>query len=143
MSLKYMDGMATIDGANNAVDIPVLLRTNTTVNSTSVDMSEHHEFLAVLQVGAVETAANVTVVVQESNESAANFTNITGATTGAVNTANTQSMVDVNWKDTRRRRFARLQSITGTTNNATFGATSLRLNKSGDQSADAALVEVT
>lgn len=140
MSMKVMDGLRTLDGANAAIDITPLSRASgTTTNSTSADMSGHFEFLASVQAGVVNTSVAVTV--QESNEAAANFANIATAVV-TMNTTNTHKVISVNWKHPDRKRYVRLQGITAGGGATLYGAVGLRVQQcNGDVTADSSVVE--
>lgn len=145
MSQKRTDGMRTIDGANSAIDLAPLSRASgTTTNTTGVDVSGFQEFVAGLEAGAIGAASNVQMVVQESNESAANFTNITGASVN-INTTNQQKLIRVDCRNPDRKKFMRTQSITSGGNASVYGVFTLRLTPTGpnaDQSADGAMTSV-
>ena len=145
MSLKVMDGLRTLDGANMTCDLPPADRTNTAVNTTGVDMSAHNELLVSVQQGVVDAGQVGSVKVQESNEAAANFTDITGAVAsfnGAASSNLTQ-VISVDWRSPERLKYARLVGTFGSTNSALVGAVTMRVGAKKDvQTADGALVEV-
>ncbi len=144
MSLKVIDGARFL--GSSAADIPISNYANaSTTNSASQDMSEFFELMAQLDVGVIVGTASVQFVVQESNESAANFTNISGATVTVVNSANSNlaKRISVNWKHPDRLRYARLQGLVTVANAAFFGATIARLQpRGGDMDIDDSVTEV-
>lgn len=141
MSMKVIDGARTLDGANFGCDLPPLsIASGNTRNSTGVDMSGHYELIANVEAGVVNTSVAVTV--QESNESAANFTNITGAVV-TMNTNNTSKVMSVDWKHPDRKKYARLQGITAGGGATLYGATTLRVaENAGPVSLDSSVVAV-
>jgi hypothetical protein len=144
MSLKVIDGLMTLDGANYKIDIPYQAVTAAaTVNSTGVDMSAHSEFLAAFLGAAVTGAGVLTCLVQESNEAAANFTNVTGGASNAVTTisaANTLKVMSVDWRSPLRKKYARL-SVVAATNTVAVSAVGCRVSKKCGQSIDAAALQ--
>lgn len=148
MSMKVMDGARTIDGANSGTDIPYQTLTvgmTAQANSTGVDMSNHFELLATFLAPAVAAGCTLTCLVQESDEAAANFTNITGAAaTIAAGSANLAEWISVDWKHPDRKKYARLSMLATGANTATVAALSLRVNEGGgDVDADDNMTEVT
>jgi len=143
MSMKVMDGLRTVGGATLELDIPPLSRaTGTTVDGPAIDMAGHFELLALAQAGLIGASSSCSVVVQESNEPAANFADVPGSTV-ILTASNTQKLVDVNWKHPDRKRYARLRMVTAGTSASLAGALTLRLNQcNGDVSKDGALTEV-
>lgn len=147
MSLKVMNGARTLDSANLVTDIAYQTLTvggTAQVNSTGVDMSGHAEFLACCMGMAVHANATLTWYIQESDEAAANFVNISGATkVMAASSANDAAWIDVNWKHPDRLKYGRIVAIATGANTATVAATSLRVQQiNGDVTADASFVEV-
>lgn len=127
--LRAIDGASSIDPANNGVDITPLDRTAATVNATGVDMSGHASFWGMMMAGVIDASTNVTLWVQESNEAAANFVNITGASTVLETADDDQSaQLYVDWRHPDRKKYARLVGIVAGSNSALYGAFSLRLD---------------
>ena len=121
--LKVIDGLRTYDHANAKTEIPSQSINGTAVNSAgSLDMADHRELIAVALAGAVTGTGVLTVQIQESNEAAANFTNVTNAVL-TLNTANTLKLHSVDWRKPARKRYARLQA--NTTNAVVVSAFSL------------------
>lgn len=146
--LKVIDGLKLVDAANNTPDVKAADRTNATTNSTGVDMSEHEELLAILHLGVVDASHGMTFAIQESDEAAANFTNITTPVNTVLSIAaansNTQRVLSVDWRHPDRKRYARVQGINDATNSALWAATTLRCRpKGGPVGVDDNVVEVT
>jgi hypothetical protein len=146
MSLKVMDGLRTVDGANAAVDIAIAnYASGNTMNGTSHDMKDHFEFLVSAQAGVVTGTAVVTIVVQESNEAAANFANVASAAVSFANNANSNQakLISVNWKHPDRKRYARVQGLVTVANAAFYGVHAMRVAPHGGPvTADSALTGV-
>lgn len=130
MSLAAYHGTRSIDPANNGLDIPPTDRSSGTVNgASSLDMKDHASFLAVMSVGVIDASTNVTLLAQESNEAAANFTNISGASTVVVAAANnTAVQIAVDWRNPDRLRYVRVVGVVAGSNSALYGVSSLRLD---------------
>lgn len=147
--VKVINGLRTIDGANAAVDLPVEARTaaNTT-NSTGIDMKDHAELLVVAQSGVITGLGVATFTVQESDEAAANFANVTeGGVAASVDftaaaESNMQKIISLDWNDPARKRYARVVQAT-TVNTAEAGAITLRVQPRDLVSNDANVQEVT
>lgn len=140
MSLKVIDGLRTLDGANHKIDIPAQsVASGATVNGTSHDMSDHNELLAAFLGGAVTGAGSLACVVQESNEAAANFTNVAGATV-TITTANFGQLMSVDWRSPLRKRYARL-SVTASVNTVAVSAAGLRVGNRSSQDLDGAALQ--
>lgn len=138
--LKVIDGLATVDGANSKIDIPAQSVTAAaTVNGTSHDMSDHNEFIAAFLGGAVTGAGVLTCKVQESNEPAANFADVTDAVQ-TVSTSNALKLISVDWRKPNRKRYARL-TVTAATNTVAISAVAVRVNKRSGQGIDAAALQ--
>lgn len=140
--LKIIDGLATLDGANFKIDIPYQSVT-AQVNSTGVDMSDHNEFLGAFASAAVTGSGTLTCLVQESNEAAANFANVTGGVANAVATisaANCLKILAVDWRGPLRKKYARLSAINAT-NAVAVSAVGLRVGKRSGQAIDAAALQ--
>lgn len=133
MSLKVIHGAKVLDGTNYTPDIVYADRTvNTTVNSTAVDMVNHFELIVHLLTAVIDAGATVTVQLQESNESSANFTNISGAIfTKTASHDNHSAWMSVNWKHPDRKRYVRLQGFTAGANSGAYSASTIRMNRSG------------
>jgi len=145
MSIKVMDGARTLAGATATADIPIANYANAnTMNSTGVDMKDHFELLVALIGGVVTGTAVVTLYAQESNEAAANFTNIASATATltAAAESNLSKWISVNWKHPDRKRYARVSGVVSVANAAFYGALTLRVGPHGGAvTADGALTE--
>lgn len=143
MSLKVIDGARLVDAANNACDIVPLDRTDATTNSTGVDMSGHEEFLVVAMIGLLDASHGLTIAIQESDEAAANFTNITTPQNTVTTMANNTTRVwSVDWRHPDRKRYARIQGIDDATNSALWGAQSIRAKPtSGPVTVDTDVIE--
>lgn len=123
--LRVCDGLRTANHANSVVDLPSQSVT-AQVNTTSVDMANFAELLVHAQCNGVTGAGTGEVVVQESNESGANFTNIAGAVSNFT-AANTTKPIHVNWRaNGARKKYARLAAFNAT-NAVTLSATTYRL----------------
>jgi hypothetical protein len=142
--LRAFDGARSIDPANQGVDITPLDRTAATVNATSVEMSNFASLIGMMMAGVIDAATNVVLWVQESNEAAANFVNITGASKALEAGDDDQSVqVYVDWRHPDRLKYARLVGIVTGSGSALYGAWSLRvdsLRNDGSIGADAAAV---
>jgi hypothetical protein len=112
--LRVAHGLRMNDGANAVSDIPPANYSAGTVNAASVEMTDFNELLAVITAGVVASGGTAQLIVQESDESAANFTNISGATATINNASNTSALVSVDWKHPDRKKYARAQVITAT-----------------------------
>lgn len=146
MSMKVMDGARALDGTNLTADIVQTTLTvggTATVNSTGVEMTDFFEFLAHILVTSVDAGATLVVVAQESNEAAANFTNITSATqTFAATAANDSAWFDVDWKHPDRGKYARLSATVTGANTAVLSGATFRIQPHGGPvTADASVVE--
>lgn len=146
MSLKVMDGVRTLDGANHTPDLPGTTLTvggTETANTTGAEMKDFFELLASILVTSVAAGCTLVVKAQESNEASANFTDIPGASiTFAANTANDAQWIDVNWKHPDRKRYGRLTATVTGANAATLSATTLRVGPhGGDMTADDSFTE--
>lgn len=126
--LRVINGARAVDGANNASDIPNLnYAAANTMNSTAVDMSGHMELLVNASTGALTGTATLALTVQESNESGANFTNISGSNMNFAATDDNKSLwQSVDWTHPDRKRYARVQGITAN-NTVEYGARTLRV----------------
>ncbi|GAG44021.1 unnamed protein product, partial [marine sediment metagenome] len=120
------------DGANSTPDLVSTTLTvggTATANTTGVDMVAHSEYLACIQVTSVAAGCTLVVKAQESNEAAANFTDVTGAAiTYAANTVNDAQWVDVDWRHPDRLRYARLTATVTGANAAVLSANTLRVH---------------
>lgn len=124
--LRVCDGLRTANHANSVVDLPSQSVT-AQVNTTSVDMANFSELLVHAQCNAVTGSGTGDIVVQESNEASANFTNISGASSN-FSAANTAKPIHVNWRSNgARKKYARLAAF-NTTNAVTLSATTYRLS---------------
>ncbi len=140
--LKVINGLETVDGANNKIDIPYQSVT-AQVNSTGVDMSNHDEFLAAFLGAAITGSGTLTCLVQESDEAAANFANVEGGESNAVATINAANMLyvmSVDWRGPTRKKYARL-SVINATNAVAVSALGLRVGKRSAQDIDDAALE--
>ena len=130
--LRAIDGASSIDPANNGVDLTPLDRTSGTVNATSVDMSGHASLLGMMMAGVIDASTNVSLLIQESNEVAANFVNITSPSTasGVLEAAddNQSLQVYVDWRHPDRKKFARLVGVVTGSGSALYGLWSIRLD---------------
>ena len=144
MSLKVMDGARTIDGANIGGDLSAENVAASTVNATSVDMSSpgHHELLVAISCGVLTGTGTLAVFVQESNEAAANFTNIASAIQSfAATNDNTSKWISVDWKKPDRKRYARVVATTAL-NSTVYSALTLRVQPRQQVTIDGAMVAV-
>lgn len=123
MPLKVIDGLRTANHANAVIDFAQLVAAQ--VNGPGTDMSEHLEAVYVGTCSAVTGSGTGTIVMQESNEASANFTNVTNASL-AFNTANTVKVGSVDWRKPNRKRYARLAAFNAT-NSITLQGTLLRV----------------
>ncbi len=138
MSLKVIDGLRTIDGANAAMDMNIQTITAVnTVNGSSHDMKNHFEFIAVCLNDATEAGATCTFVGQESNDDST-FTNISGSSAViAADSANTVELIQVDWKHPDRKRYARVAAVVTGANTSIVGIVGMRVQaKGGDLSVD-------
>lgn len=117
MPLKVIDGLKTCDGANAAIDLRSQSVTHGTQNSnvvsSSVDMSGFAELIAIGMCNGVTGTPTGTITIQESNESSANFTNITNAVM-TFTAANTMQVHSIDWRKPNRKRYARLSAFNAT-----------------------------
>lgn len=144
MSLKVIDGLRTVDGANSGIDMAIqAIIAGNTVNGASHDMKDHFEFLAICINDDTDVGATLTFRVQESNDNST-FTNITGASAAvASNTANTVELISVNWKHPDRQRYARVTATVSGANNGDCAVVGLRLQaNAGDIDVDDNVAEV-
>jgi hypothetical protein len=115
--LKVIDGLRTSNHANSVVDIAaqsvVHGTTNANVVSTSVDMANFAELLVVGLCNAVTGTPTGTIAIQESNEAAANFVNVTNAVL-TFTAANTVKVHSLDWRKPNRKRYARLSAYNAT-----------------------------
>jgi hypothetical protein len=129
--LRVVDGAYTLAAGTFTIDIPYkTLTVGGTANaeSTGVDMSGHWEFLANVCGYVIDAGCTLTVTVQESDEAAASFTNITGASHSyAAGSANDSKWFSVSWRNADRKKYARLQAIVTGANTATLSAVTLRV----------------
>jgi len=120
--LKVIDGLRTFNAA--APDLAAQSVT-TQVNTGSVDMANFAELLVVGQCNSLGGGGVGSLAIQESNEAAANFTNITNAAL-AFTVANTMKVWSGDWRKPNRKRYARLAAF-NTTANVTMSAVTLRV----------------
>lgn len=142
--MRVIDGAKVFDGANNATDLSHLnYASGNTSASTSVDMRNpgHHELLVNARTGNLLGAATLTVAVQESDEAAANFTNIAGAHMNFAPTDDNKSKwASIDWTHPDRKRYARVQGITAN-NTVEYGVATLRCRPAQQVSTDAGIVK--
>lgn len=134
MSLKVMDGMRTLDGANYGLDIPPANYANAnTMNGTGVDMNDFFELIAIAQAGVIVGTAVATVAVQECDTSGGTYANVTGASVAftAAAESNLCKIIDVDWKHPDRKRYARVQNVVSVANAAIIGVSTLRVQPKG------------
>ena len=146
MSLKVINGLRGVDGANSGMDIDIqAIVFGNTVNGAVHDMVAHFELLFLCLNDDVDAGATLVFHAQESNEAAANFTNITGASvTVAAEVANTVELLSIDWKNPDRKRYARVCATVTGANNADVGAVGLRLQEhAGDKAIDTNVDETT
>lgn len=124
MSLHVVDGMRTFDGANYKLDLNSQSVT-AQANTTSVNMTNFSSLMVVGLCNAITGSGTGQIVVQESNESGANFTNVSGGVAN-FNAANTCRIVHVDWRDPARKQFARIAAFNAT-NAVTLSAVSMRI----------------
>ena len=145
MSLKVMDGMRTLDGANYGLDIPPANYANAnTMNGTGIDMNDFFELIATAMTGVVTGTAVCTVKVQECDTSGGTYADVSGAEATFTNNAesNLCKVIDVDWKHPDRKRYARVQNVVSVANAAIIGVSTLRVQpKGGDMTADTSVDE--
>jgi|GEM_PF-3245076 len=143
--MRVIDGAKVLDGTNNASDIPQAnYAAANTMNSTSVDMRDpgHRELLANVRSGVLLGTATLAVTVQESDEAAANFTNVAGAQLNfAATDDNKSKWCSVDWNHPDRKRYGRLQGITAN-NTVEWGAVTLRVGPSQQVTTDTNVIKV-
>ncbi len=129
MPLKVIDGLRSQAHANSDLDLNVQpIVAGNTVNGAVHTIDGFGEFLALFTVDDVDTGATLIVKVQESNEAAANFTNISGATkTIAAGSADIIEMISVDWKHPDRKKYARVTAQVTGANNADLSAVGLKM----------------
>lgn len=142
--LKVIDGLRTVDGANATCDILPADRTNTTTNGTGVDMADFEELIAVAMIGTLDASHGQTIAIQESDEAAANFANITSPdNTVHTSVTNTLHVWSVDWRHPDRKRYARVQVIDDATDSALTGVATMRCRpKGGVVTVDSNVTEV-
>lgn len=140
MSLKVMDGMRTLDGANYGLDIPPANYANAnTMNGTGVDMADFFELIATAISGVVTGTAVATVKVQESDTLGGTYADVSGASQvfTAAAESNLCKVISVDWKHPDRKRFGRAQNVVSVANAAFIGVSTLRVQpKGGPMTAD-------
>lgn len=142
--MRVIDGAKTLDGANNASDIAhANYAAANTMNSTSVDMQDpgHHELVANVRTGTLLGTATLSVAIQESNEAAANFTNVAGAHLNFAATDDNKSRwASVDWTHPDRKRYARLSGVTAN-NTVEYSAATLRVRPAQQVATDTGVVK--
>ncbi len=150
MPLKVIDGLRTVTHGNSQLDLDVqAIVAGNTVNGAVHTMDGFGEFLALFTIDDVDVGATLIMKVQESNEAAANFTNIAGAEkTVAAGAANDAELISVDWKHPDRGKFARVTAQVTGANNTDLSAIGLKMVPFGgsaglDLSVGDNVVEVT
>ena len=123
--LKVIDGLRTANHANSVIDFPAQSITTQANSTPSVDMANFAELIYVGICNSVTGSGVGQLQVQESNEAAANFVNITNAIL-AFTTANTIKIGSVDWRNPSRKQYARLTG-TNTTNAITLSGHTQRV----------------
>jgi hypothetical protein len=123
---KVIDGLRMIDGTNNASDLALVnYASGNTSNSTSVDMIDHSELLVHAMSGTLLGTATLTLIIQESDEAAANFTNVAFINFAAADDAKNK-LASIDWNHPDRKRYARLSGVVAN-NTVEYAAATIRV----------------